>query len=51
MPAEMLAAFSHPALLNKRMHMVGHDDIAPDRPAMAIMGISPLVNQYCCDFF
>src|SRR5437016_12406652 len=33
------------------MHMVGHPDIASDRPAMAIMGISPLVNQYCCDFF
>ena len=33
----------------KEMHMVRHDDIAPDRPAVAIMRTAPFVAQESCN--
>ena len=32
------------------MHMVRHDDIAPERPTVAIMRIAPFVGQHGCNF-
>ena len=40
--------FSAELCTTKQMHMVGHDDIAPDGPPVAIMRITPFVGQYGC---
>jgi hypothetical protein len=34
----------------KEMHMIRHDDIAPDHPAMAVMRIAPFIADDGCDF-
>ena len=33
----------------KKCTWSGYDDIAPDRPAVAIMRIAPFVDQYVCN--
>jgi hypothetical protein len=34
----------------KEMHMVRHDDVTPDCPAMPIVRISPFIGQNLCNF-
>jgi hypothetical protein len=34
----------------KEMHMIRHDDIAPNRPAVAIMRVAPFIAHYGCNF-
>ena len=39
------SALSPSSAEQKKMHVIRHDDIAADRPAMAIMRVPPFVDQ------